>query len=723
MLNIKFLERTYTLVVSVFNSPLPRLFDFLVSNLTLGRLTSLIVYITIAACILTAVDAPILSRHFVEDTAFRAAWLTLTQIPIVYLFSTKRGPINILAGFSYERINWLHRWIARILFISATTHVVIMKSSISTLDILLSGEKSITVVRYGIGAYSTLLWIVISSILPIRRWNYRFFYLSHLTSSITFLVVLFQHIPTYARTPIYLAIGFLSIDKCLAVYCFIRTNFSIMPSDHQLAKFGRGSRGGKLVAGYAVQLRAPPASISCLPSQDKESTTVLRITNVPMTWRPGQHVRIYIPSLDTVSYHPFTPANISALPPPPLPPRADLEDHRPNSTPRPISEMLLFVKSHKGFTHRLGDFHKEWLTHPCPNATSTAPAAKSLVAYVDGPYGDAPRWEEYERLVLLATGTGVSFVLAVLDHLEQLCFTGDMNLKTQSVKLIWTVRHIDAQLQAAVEELLDRYTTVLREEGVGVDVEIHTTCAQSPPQIEMALYDPFQHLRRQAQVRRLLARKPPLRIRNPEEIYDEWDREAEIIAKGVKMAESNVTEMFDYGDGYGDGYGDDYNFESDNESEGSQTNTLVNGRESVEEEGDPFADTHTTDEDMDVYGTPDDAYRPLPPPLSLRHSLSEDTKDTKAAACQCAIIQHQRRKLNTRSRRQDFTTYHYGTRPAIPSFLEEALPKTGTERSMVAICGNSSIAHQARRTVARMNWDAGLGRRARRVEVFVEGYN
>jgi hypothetical protein len=377
--------------------------------------------------------------------------------------------------------------------------------------------------------------------------------------------------------------------------------------------------------------------------------------------------------------------------------------------------MLLFVQSHRGFTRRLADFHKEWLTHPCPNATSTAPAVKPLVAYVDGPYGDAPRWEDYERLVLLATGTGVSFVLAVLDHLEQLCFTGDMDLKTQSVKLIWTVRHIDAQLQAAVEELLERYTTVLREEGVGVDVEIYTTCMESPPQIEMALYDPFQHLRRQAQARRRLAGKPPLRIRNPEEIYDEWDREAEIIAKGVKMAESNAAEMFEYGEGYGDGYG----FESDDESGGSQTNTLVNGRESAEEEEDPFADIHATDEDMDVYETPDDAYRPLPAPQSSRPSLTEDSKTT----CQCAVIQHQRRKLNTRSRRQDFITYHYGTRPDVPSHITEALPQTSTEKSMVAICGNQGISHQARGTVARMNWDCGLGHRARGVEVFVEGYN
>ena len=54
--------------------------------------------------------------------------------------------------------------------------------------------------------------------------------------------------------------------------------------------------------------------------------------------------------------------------------------------------------------------HADWLSLPCPNASRPS---SSLTAFIDGPYGNAPAWEEYENLVLVATSSGVSFMLSI----------------------------------------------------------------------------------------------------------------------------------------------------------------------------------------------------------------------------------------------------------------------------------------------------------------------
>jgi hypothetical protein len=656
--------------------------------LTSGRLTLLVFYLAFAIGILASVDAPSLSQHFLDDLAFRAAWLTLTQLPLVYLLSTKRGPLNFVAGLSYERINWLHRWIARFLLITATVHVTIMKSSTSTLDILYSDEKSMSVVRYGIGAYSTLLWIAVTSILPLRRCSYRLFYINHLISTVAFLVILFQHIPTYARAPIYLAASFLGLDKALVCFYFVRNNISVQPLPRRVAKFGRMSRGKKLVAGYAVELLPPSSMTLALLTQPLEhATTIIRIANVPIRWRPGQHIRIYIPALGRWESHPFTPANCSTLAAPPLPPRKDVErDTQPRAATKQRSDILLMIKAQKGWTRRLAAYHKDWLLLPCPNASGIAPS--SLVAYVDGPYGSSPRWEEYENLVLLATGTGISFTLSVLDWLEQVSFTGVSSLLTRSVRVVWMVRHLDPQLQESVEKLLERYAAVLRSEGVEVAVDVYVSCRELVEEVKREVFDPFAHLRQHREGG--LLGKPPLRIRNPEEIYAEWDREAETEMRGMALddVEPSVTEM----------EGEDWHgYETDTGSDVSETDTLVAASDEVKED-DPFADSY-----------------------AIRAERPEKVEN-EGATCQCARIQNiQQRKVEASHKTQEIINRYHGIRCDISNTLSSAILHESTQKTMVAVCGSGETARTARRAVSLINWTYALGKRTASAELHIEG--
>lgn len=682
---------------------MPHIFCYATTSLTVGRLYLLLIYTAIITFSLTLVNAPTFSQHFLDDIAFRAAWVTVTQIPLVYLLSAKRGPMDLLTGLSYERVNWMHRWVGRILFVSGTVHMAIMKSSISVQDIMQSHNEGMSVVRHGIGAYCMLGWITASSILPLRHWSYRAFYINHWISSIAFLALVFRHVPGFAQTPIFIALSFLTLDKTLQAYSFCNNNISVLRLKRKFARFGRGPGSRMLVTGYPVEMTAPPPSIAGLSSLTKESTTTIRIQKIPFSWKPGQHIRLFIPALGAFEIHPFTPANCSALLPPPLPPRKDIEQVRSNGLlashpPNPTSEMLLMIRAHSGLTYRLAKYYAEWLTRPCPNASEPS---STLTAYIDGPYGETPMWSKYEKLMLVATSTGISFTLSILDHLEQLCFLEDEKLKTRSVTFVWVIRHSDPQFEHVVEGLLSRYSTLFYESDIRLEAEFYTTCPHSAVESVSISHDPFAHLRRYPQER--LSGKPPLRIRNPDEIYDEWDREAEIRRLGQTLVDPFVTEV---------GSGERNSSESDQISD---TSTFVEDHGDDAYDENPFSDAYEL-------GREDASYRPLPPPQSWQHEPLKTKRDEEELGCRCSLIQHGKKKLPSKTMLNDFISRRYAIRPDLSVILSKAVPRACMESTMVAVCANRNVSRDVRKAVAKMNVEFAMRRRPSGVEIFSEGF-
>jgi hypothetical protein len=704
--------------------PFPRAWQFTLTTLSLGRLAMLGAYLTIITSLLLSVDAPTSTPHFADDVAFRAAWITITQVPLVFFLSTKRGLLNIVCQISYDKINWLHRWVGRMIIVSATTHVAIMKSSISMSDILLSHDKGTTVVRYGISSYFLLVWIAVSSMLPLRRLSYRAFYLNHWVSTLGFLMVVLQHVPRHATTSIYIAFAFLAVDKILTLASFLKINISVRALKPRLAKFRRAPGRAMLITGYPIEILEPHnLSIS---SDIVESTTAIRICNVPMTWRPGQHIRLYLPALGAFETHPFTPANCSnVLSPPPLPPRGNQDVERRGSaacsvTTRPSNDMLLMIRAYKGLTRRLKEYHTEWLSLPCPNA-SISSTATSLTAYIDGPYGCPPNWENYEDLTLIATSTGVSFTLSIMDFLEQLCLSDASRLSTQRVRFVWIVRHIDPQLEASVAELLRRYSTMLRDAGVNIDSELYVTCSHSELRPNLTQFDQFAHLR--PRLPRYGSGDRTLTIRNPDEIYDEWEEEERQWAEMEAMEELKMQELDPFVDAYEVSSNDskDDNTAVTYEGEGyasSETSTLLEASRDGDNarQSNNFSDVRLTLDESAALNRE----RPLPSPL--RTPLLPRDAPSRKNTCRCALIQYQRQKLQ-QSAKPCFDSTSYGTRPDITNFISSAVNSDPHNKSMVAVCANSEVSRQANKAVSKAKLAFARGQRATNVEIFTEGFS
>lgn len=57
-----------------------------------------------------------------QAQGIRAGWLTIAQFPLLLLLAGKRNLIGYAVGISYERLQLLHRWVARVMLLTATIH-------------------------------------------------------------------------------------------------------------------------------------------------------------------------------------------------------------------------------------------------------------------------------------------------------------------------------------------------------------------------------------------------------------------------------------------------------------------------------------------------------------------------------------------------------------------------------------------------------------------------
>ncbi|KAJ4344793.1 ferric-chelate reductase Frp1 [Didymosphaeria variabile] len=562
--------------------------------------------------------------------------------------------------------------------------MAIMLSSIPVSELIRSHEDGIQVVRYGVGAYVLLLWIAVSSIVGVRKRWYRFFYVNHWVSTVVFLGLAFNHVPSYARLPIYASIALVVTDKTLVGFGYLLNNMTIRPIRTGFKKFRRGSSKSRelqvLAMGHPVKMVVPIASVGIAASA--ESTTVIRISDLPFKWKPGQHVRMWLPRLGSLEVHPFTPATCSNFLDQRAPESQDAEEHGllPTESTEQVNDMILMIKAHDGLTKRLADYRDEWRSLPCPNASQPS---SSLVAFLDGPYGNTPAWEEYESIVMLSTSTGISFMLSILNYLENLSFANDSRLQTRHIRFVWANRHIEPVFESTVTELLCKNSSALRDSGVLVEADFCITCSDSkeqPSSPDMSSIDPFAHLRHSRG--RSLIGKPPLRIRNPNDPND-WEDSDDESTHTFQNSPSTI----------------------DDEASRSSEDTYVEGR---------------SDEQRPCLADLELAIDEAEPSYWSRIKIPRWTRKSVklAETCQCAMLRHQERKCKWRQS-PPFILRQYGTRPNIEAVLSSAVPRTSVAKTMVTVCGNK-VGNDARKAVSRINMDFARERRESGVHFWAE---
>ncbi|KAI6805623.1 hypothetical protein KC332_g14204 [Hortaea werneckii] len=303
-----------------------------------------------------------------EKVGFRAAWVSIAQIPLVFLLSTKFNLFSFLTGISYERLNWIHRWTARTVFLTVIVHWSFFFQEWVLADFVQLELKMMPMVKYGFGAFAILGWNVVSGFGYFRAKAYELFVIQHICAAAVLIWLLYIHVPAYAKSYLYLSIAFVALDWG------VRSASSLVRNLHLLA------RSKSRMMGYQALLK-PLAG------------DVVRVTikNVDFVWKPGQHVYLSIPRLRPLEVHPFTIASVSDQP------------HDAAS-----STLTLIIKAHKGFSRSL---HKA--------ALGSVTRKGTYRAFLNGPWGAPPNLLHYETVVLLATSSGASFTVPLLENMMQ----------------------------------------------------------------------------------------------------------------------------------------------------------------------------------------------------------------------------------------------------------------------------------------------------------------
>lgn len=360
-----------------------------------------------------------------EDIATRAGWMTLTQLPLVFLLAGKASIVGFLTGMSYERLNWIHRSIARCMLVLSAVHMSYFMRSWARFDYITIMFQEDIISRRGLGAFCVLSWQVVSSFAPIRGWCYEVFFIQHMISAVGFLVIVWLHIPIEAEVYIWFPVAVWSFDRVVRFVFLLYNNLSLFHKNE--------SNSSSTFACKAV----------FHPLQDR--ATRITVKGTPIHWRPGQHAFVSCHSLVPFQSHPFT---ISSIP---------SDGH-----------LEFVVRAHTGGTRK---FHR----HACQCLPPQSDECRTV--FLDGPYGRIRPLEQFDTVVLLAGGTGASFCIPLFRDLVHLKIS-HLPLVTRRVRFVWAVKS-RGQVSWFSHALGESLRAIEGANGLEIDVSIYVTCDPS----------------------------------------------------------------------------------------------------------------------------------------------------------------------------------------------------------------------------------------------------
>ncbi|GAB1319840.1 ferric-chelate reductase Frp1 [Madurella fahalii] len=390
----------------------------------LGRVILLLAYWAVIMYMMTA-GAVVKDVFFWERIGFRNAWVTITQVPLLYLLASKCSIIGLIAGTSHERLNWLHRWVGRTMLVTASVHGWHFYTDWARADFVDYQIGMMPMIKYGFGAWGVLLWSLVSGLAPLRGMAYEFFVLQHLVSAVLFLWLIYVHVPSSARYNVWFSVAVLCFDRACRIVLLVWQNVKLLPDKSRCS-------GGRRI-GHQAQLSVVGGSI-----------TVVTIKDVHFRWRAGQHLYLWMPRVGFAEAHPYTIACAHQLPGTCI-----------------CNSIQLVVRKHNGFSQRLHRFAAK---------TQATGEKENVTVFVSGPYGSPPRWDVYETIILISASTGASFTLPILESLLQSTATN-------------CVKRVDFLLVAKRGDEIDFYVSRLHElielaKGTDVQLNAHIAVTQ-----------------------------------------------------------------------------------------------------------------------------------------------------------------------------------------------------------------------------------------------------
>ncbi|KAJ7503365.1 hypothetical protein B0H11DRAFT_582059 [Mycena galericulata] len=343
--------------------------------------------------------------------ATRAGWISIAIMPFMIAFSTKINFVGFLTNTSHEKLQVFHRWSALIMYITSLVHTFPFIIN----DIMMREMKL---------DYSTSpwYWTGVAALVPQ-----------------TYLIALSWGI---FRNPYYEAfkkLHFIASGIFMAAL-FIHVNFRLTSWDYfwataaiyALAWLSRVLRT-LWITGFGLPATVDTAGPGLLK-------IAIRVPVARFRWAPGQHIfiRVFGLGAHVLTSHPFTVGSL---------PTAGATEN--------TAELVLRV--HGGLTRALA--HRV-----------AGKAGWATCVVVDGPYGGLHvPLKAYERVYLLAGGTGATFILPIFADLSATLKAG--GAACERIELVVAVP--DADTYAWMEPTVAAAAAQIPDAALGVRVH-HT---------------------------------------------------------------------------------------------------------------------------------------------------------------------------------------------------------------------------------------------------------
>lgn len=479
-------------------------------------------------------DVSQFTRWQPQYTIYKAWWtaggrtgiIAFSFLPLCVLFALKAPPFAIFAlpfttQIYFDKLSWLHRWSARLIYGITLLHVVFWSVQLLSDTRALTGKEAYAYAWqyekfvYGWAAFLLMTLLVVFSINPIRKHHYETFYFGHVTLVPLTLIFAALHHPPVAMW-CWVALAIWIAERVWRGTWWLYTNGLFGRDTTSAPAIVIASPTHKTVDSETQMLRpstfASPQSYSGYPpptpspylsdqyshvSQLMEPASALRYSPPPgyahvellsgatvrltyispgfLSWAPGQHFLINVPSVSRFVSHPFTAASIC-------------DEQAPSNSGRAI---VLLVRSKAGWTRDLWDCTLKLLSqgrnHPpgetLPNGTVMPKSGVVMRMFIDGPFGSAirARWEDNATVVIFVAGSGVSFGLSILEYLC-LCLAGrdgkhlggraggwgQKGFATRRVRFVWLIREYGHIQWCA--SILRRCMSMIPSPGLDVDI-------------------------------------------------------------------------------------------------------------------------------------------------------------------------------------------------------------------------------------------------------------
>lgn len=339
---------------------------------------------------------------FYSDAICRTGVVIATNICALFLLAGRNNPLIYLLGISFDTYNLIHRWLGRIIVLEAIAHVGFVIASIySTMDASKANAHFKTLLAtnplFTSGAVAICAFIVLLLQTPgaIRHAFYETFLHVHILFALLATAALWVHTKGMATQNVLLvAITFWATERFLRLFWLVRRNI-------------KGSLS--------------KAEFEALPGDAIRVT--LHVAR-PWTFRPGQHIFLYVPSIGLSTSHPFSVVwseDQSGYSREKRLPSTHLE-----SLSRKLTTMSLIVRRRTGFTNKL--YKKAELVQGGKFSTT---------ALVEGPYGHQC-FRSYGTVMLFAAGVGITHQVP---HVRDLVASyADGVCATRKVILVWVIQ-------------------------------------------------------------------------------------------------------------------------------------------------------------------------------------------------------------------------------------------------------------------------------------------